>query len=88
MAEGRTAVKRPDGDKDLTHDPRRLKYRRVAAGLSVTDLADKAGYSKAHISMLEDGQHGASPECLRELARALRCEIADLMAAEPSGAVA
>jgi transcriptional regulator with XRE-family HTH domain len=86
MSETEGAVKRATGDKDLTHAPKRLKYRRTAAGLSLTQLAEQAGYSKAHISMLEDGQHhSASPECLKRLAEVLGCQITDLIPDEDTG---
>jgi transcriptional regulator with XRE-family HTH domain len=82
-------VKRASGDKTLTHDARRLKFRRTAAGLSLTAAAEHAGYSKAHLSMLEGGQdHSASPECLKALAEVYGCEIRDLMPDEPRGSAA
>lgn len=48
----------------------------------MTRLAQAAGYSKSHLSEVEGGHTSASPECLRELARVLGCEITDLMPAE------
>jgi transcriptional regulator with XRE-family HTH domain len=89
MRESQTVVKRDAVGKSLTHAPQRLKYRRVAAGLSITELATLAGYSKGHLSMLEDGKHhSASATCLKKLAEVLGCEITDLMPTEPTGSVA
>lgn len=84
------SVKHSPGDKGLTHDPRKLRRRRIERGLSVTAAAEATGYSKAHLSMLEGGQaHSASPECLKKLARAYRCKIADLLPDEmPNGTAA
>lgn len=85
MSDSKATVKQVGGKRDdLTHDPRKLKLRRVAARLSVTKLAALAGCSKAHLSMLEDGQHGASPEMLGRFADALGCRITDLMPDEAS----
>lgn len=78
------SVKRSGTDRGLAHDPRKLRRRRFEAGLSITKAALAAGYSKAHLSMLESGEdHSASPECLRELARVYECKIADLLPDEP-----
>jgi transcriptional regulator with XRE-family HTH domain len=83
------SVKRGKGDRSLTHDPAKLRWHRIAAGLSLTEAADEAGYSKGQLSMLENGgYHSASPGCLRELARVYRCKIRDLMPDEPKGSAA
>lgn len=80
MSDVGQSVKQQRGDMRLTHDPRKLRRHRIERGLSVTEAAEKAGYSKAHISMLESGSHhSASPQCLRELAKVYRCRIADLL---------
>lgn len=76
------AVKGGKGDKSLSHEPLRLRYRRRAAGLTLEALAQLAGASKGHLSQLENGQVGASPPMLAKLAGALGCEIADLMPPE------
>jgi transcriptional regulator with XRE-family HTH domain len=72
----------PENQKGLTQDPVRLRRRRLAAGLSLTDAARRAGCSKAHVSMLEKGAHGASPQLLARFASLYGCEIADLMPGE------
>ena len=69
----------PGNLKGLTQDPVRLRRRRLAAGLSLTAAARRAGCSKAHVSMLEKGTHGASPQLLARLASLYGCETADLM---------
>jgi transcriptional regulator with XRE-family HTH domain len=83
MTANQAVVKRGERDKELSHDPRRLRRRRTAAGLGLVNAAKLAGYSPAHLSMLEHGHHhGASPECLKSLAQVYGCEITDLMPAE------
>ena len=76
MSASRTAVKR----EDLTHDPRRLRRKRIEAGLNMTELAARADCSKATVSMLESGRYfSATPGLLARLAAALGCTITDLM---------
>ncbi|MET9096188.1 helix-turn-helix transcriptional regulator [Streptomyces cyaneofuscatus] len=60
-------------------DPAQIKRRRIEAGLTQEGLAQRAGASKAHISMVERGIAGASAPLLGRLATALECEVADLM---------
>jgi transcriptional regulator with XRE-family HTH domain len=79
MRHSEPAVKRTEGDKELTHDPRRLRRRRITAGLSIRELAAKAQVSVGSISMLENGKQSAGVKMLADLANALGCEIADLM---------
>lgn len=70
-------------------DPDRLRRRRVAAGLSVTELASLAGCSVAYLWQLENGDYSASPRILAALAGALPdCKIADLMPRETNRAAA
>lgn len=59
--------------------PERLTRRRVEAGLTQTDLARRAGISKAHVSAVEKGKANFSPPCLRKVSEALGCTIADLL---------
>jgi transcriptional regulator with XRE-family HTH domain len=63
-------------------DPERLRRRRIESGLSQVDLADRAGISKSHMSMIEGGRAGASPRVLQRLADVMDCEVADLMPVE------
>lgn len=60
-------------------DPERLRRRRVAAGLTVTELAAKAGCSVPYLWQLENGDYSASAGMLGKLAGALECKITDLM---------
>lgn len=60
-------------------DPHELRRRRIEAGLSQTALAQQAGISKQHMSMVERGAAGASPDLMRRYAEILGCTIADLM---------
>lgn len=77
-------VKGRRGDRPLTQDPERLKWRRNAAGLTIRQLAEKAQVGAGSISELENGCQSARPPMLVALAAALECEIADLMPPEPA----
>lgn len=79
------SVKPPKGDRRLTQDPNRLRWRRHAAGLTITELAEKAEVSRGAISMAENRRMNASVVMLRKLAGALGCQITDLMPDEPRG---
>jgi transcriptional regulator with XRE-family HTH domain len=68
--------------RPLNQDPKRLKRRRVAARLTITELAAKAGCSVPYLSQLENGEYSASPKLLGSLADALECDIEALMPAE------
>lgn len=63
----------------MNEDPREFRRRRIAAGLSVTDLAEQAGVTKSHLSSVEKGRAGFSPKNLKAVADALRCEVHDLL---------
>lgn len=86
MAQSTSHVKPGEGYKDLTQDPRRLRYRRYAAGLSIRELSALAGVATGSISCLENGKYPAGVLTLRALAEALGCEIADLMPEERKAA--
>jgi transcriptional regulator with XRE-family HTH domain len=77
------SVKKPQGDRELTQDPQRLRRRRILAGLTVRQLSQKAGVATGSISELENGGKSARPPMLAKLAHALGCEIADLVPPEP-----
>lgn len=78
-----------NGQPDPRHsqDYRRLKWRRRAAGLSLTEAAARAKISKSHLSKLEHDQDSASPDLLGRLAGVYGCVIRDLMPADPGTAV-
>jgi transcriptional regulator with XRE-family HTH domain len=78
------SVKRQRRDPEtLKQDPRKLKRRRVAAGMSLTEAAQRAPCSKPHLSNVENGYDGASPRLLAKLAGLYGCQIVDLMPDEP-----
>lgn len=83
MTATQRSVKQVSAGKRLDHDPDRLRYRRVAAGLSFRGLAGKSGVASGHISDLERGLHSARATTLAALARALDCKITDLMPSPP-----
>lgn len=66
-----------------TQDPRRLQRRRIEAGLNRKELAAKAGIHRSYVTWLEAGGRNASPRVLKRLAKALNCQVADLMPPEP-----
>ena len=48
-----------------------LKRRRILAGLSQQELAERAGMHRASVSALENAKHPARPRTLKKLADAL-----------------
>lgn len=60
-----------------------LKEWREYRGLSQEALAAKAGVSTALISEIEAGNSGGSPESLEKLAKALQCEVGELLDIKP-----
>jgi transcriptional regulator with XRE-family HTH domain len=85
MTSDRQAVKRRE---PLNQDPKRLRRRRLAARLTITELAAKAGCSVPYLWQLEHGRYSASPRMLGSLADALDCDITEIMPPETDGAVA
>jgi transcriptional regulator with XRE-family HTH domain len=77
-----TNAKAPWTKQGVPFDRTKLRYERTKAGLQQNELARKAGVSKAHVSRLELGRCGPSPDVLRRLAEALDCPVEDLMPAE------
>ncbi|MFJ5259131.1 helix-turn-helix domain-containing protein [Streptomyces sp. NPDC088387] len=67
-----------------TQDPKRLRRRRIEAGLNKRELAASAGIHPSYVTWLERGDRGASPRVLKRLAEALHCQIGDLMPPEPT----
>lgn len=83
MSEGPKRVKsRRETGPGLSQDPKRLRRRRIAAGMSQAALAAKAGCSAPYLCQLEKGDYSASAEILAALAGALECKITDLMTPE------
>lgn len=54
----------------------RLRQLREAVSLSQTELAERAGYTRQHISSLEKGINQPSWDTVRRLARALSVSVA------------
>jgi transcriptional regulator with XRE-family HTH domain len=75
-------------DRPKNQDPTRLRRRRVAARLSITELAAMAGCSVSYLWQLENGDYSASPELLGRLADGIGCDITEIMPPEPAGAAA
>lgn len=65
--------------RPLLIDPEEVRRRRVAAGLTLPELADQTGLSRGYLSDIENGKKSPSAVTLRVLAPALGCEIEDLM---------
>lgn len=68
----------------LPQDPNRCYRRRIAAGLSQQQLADKAGLTDATVCRIENGTVKARVGSLAALADALECSVEDLMPPEPA----
>lgn len=74
----------PMQERQLDHDPARVRLRRVAAGLEAQELARRIGISKSALSKIERGRNNASPGVLARLAEVLDCKITDLMPIAPA----
>ncbi len=57
-----------------------LRAQRVAAGLSLRDLAERAAVSNAYLSQLERGLHEPSLGVLRAVTAALGLDLGQLLA--------
>jgi transcriptional regulator with XRE-family HTH domain len=57
-----------------------IRARRVAAGLSLRDLAERTDVSNAYLSQVERGMHEPSLSVLRSVARALGVSLDALLA--------
>ena len=88
MSDKLPVVKKPEGHRDFTLDPLKLRRLRMEACLSVTGLARRVGCSPAHITMLEKGRHGPSLDLVAKLTTVLDCAPKDLMPSEPNGSAA
>jgi transcriptional regulator with XRE-family HTH domain len=56
-------------------NPAALAEIRELAGISQTELARRAGVTRAAISAIELSKSGVSPAMLRKLAEGLKCSI-------------
>ena len=75
-------------DSQALIDKRKLRMKRIRAGLTQPQLAKLAELHPSHISLMERGDRGTSPRTLNVLARVLGCDITDLMPDEPDEAAA
>jgi transcriptional regulator with XRE-family HTH domain len=57
-----------------------VRAQRSASGLSLRDLAERAGVSNAYLSQVERGLHEPSLSVLRAIARALAIPLETLLA--------
>ena len=62
----------------------RIKYFRVKADLSQTDLAEKMEIKRTTVSMWETGASMPTADKLMKLARVLGCTVDELLADDPS----
>ncbi|MCX7847531.1 MAG: helix-turn-helix domain-containing protein, partial [bacterium] len=68
----------PDPDQLLAAFPQRLKALRTARHLSLHELAQRAGVTKAFLSLLERGVNAPSAASLEALAAALNVPVSAL----------
>jgi len=61
-----------------------VRVRRARRGMTRRALAAEAGVSERHLANLESGVGNASILVLRQIARALECQVADLVDASPA----
>lgn len=67
-------------------NPTALRTIRERSGFTVTALAEEAGIKQAHLSNIEAGRRNASPEVIKALASALKCDLPAILA-DPAKAV-
>jgi transcriptional regulator with XRE-family HTH domain len=61
----------------------RLKHRRIGAGLTLSELAERAGFGKAYLSRIENGKKVPPIGTLARIADVLGIEAASLLADTP-----
>ncbi len=79
------AIALPDANLEgwLTYISKRISSCRKTAGLTQTQLAEKAGLPQSHISRLEQGLHSPTNKTLQKIADSLGISLADLDSNEP-----
>jgi transcriptional regulator with XRE-family HTH domain len=70
-----------------THDPERIWRKRIEAGLTMPQLAERAGVGLGTVSRAEMAGKAVNVVTLRRLAEGLNCEISELMPRRTSGVV-
>lgn len=68
-----------DDDEELGILPNRIKELRKAQGITVEQLAERAGYSTGHVSNVENHKRGFTPKSLKKIAAALNVKPAELL---------
>lgn len=63
-------------------DPAKLTRARERAGMSMSELARRAGMAASHVDGIERGYHGAGPAYALRLAAQLGVRLEDLLADE------
>jgi transcriptional regulator with XRE-family HTH domain len=59
----------------LDHEPESVTWARKRSGLSMTQLADRAGIRLSLLSEIESGSRNATPENLQKIADAMNCPV-------------
>jgi DNA-binding XRE family transcriptional regulator len=72
------AAPAPSLQRWIDYVSKRIKELRVVAGLTQTELAERAGLPQSHISRLESGKHSPSRVTLEKIAGALGRPLKDL----------
>ena len=65
----------------------RIRARRRELGMSQEGLAHVAGLDRSYVGRIERGEHNLTFTALVRLARAMRCDVAELTAGMPSTGV-
>jgi transcriptional regulator with XRE-family HTH domain len=73
-------------DSQRLIDKRKLRLKRIRAGLTQPQLAALANLHPSHISYMERGGRDTSPKTLNVLADIFGCDITDLMPDEAQAA--
>jgi transcriptional regulator with XRE-family HTH domain len=60
-----------------------VRRKRLRQGLSQEELAEKAGFHRTYIGMIERAERNITLRNLERLAGALECSIAELITVEP-----
>jgi transcriptional regulator with XRE-family HTH domain len=68
----------------MTANGQRIRELREGQSLGIRTLAQRAGVHRSHLSRLERGIKGASPELLHKIAGALAVPMAEITNGEPS----
>jgi transcriptional regulator with XRE-family HTH domain len=69
-------------------DHAEIERRRKAAGLNLRTLAEQAGISPQHMSLIASGKRGCSPDVVKRLANVLSCPAEALLTDSTASAVA